>query len=108
MTETIRIENSDRGVTLNKSLAWTVGCGLIGAGLYVGLSIATMTTKLDESARGAVAATAERSQLEIRVRVLENNFSRQDAQFVALANSLEELKSEQRETNKLLREFSTN
>lgn len=52
MTETIRIENSDRGVTLNKSLAWTVGCGLIGAGLYVGLSIATMTTKLDESARG--------------------------------------------------------
>lgn len=26
------IENSDRGITLNKQLAWTIGGGLIGAG----------------------------------------------------------------------------
>lgn len=32
---TQRIENSDRGITLNKQLAWTVGCGLIGAGASV-------------------------------------------------------------------------
>ena len=35
------IESSDRGITLNKQLAWTIGGGLIGAGLYVGLTIAT-------------------------------------------------------------------
>ncbi len=36
------IENSDRGITLNKSLAWIVACGLVGAGLWVGIQVATL------------------------------------------------------------------
>ncbi len=43
------IESSDRGITLNKQLAWTIGVGLIGAGLYVGLTIATLSTQVAQS-----------------------------------------------------------
>ena len=45
------IENSNRGITLNKSLAWTVACGLVGAGLWVGIQVATLRGKPQLSRR---------------------------------------------------------
>ena len=45
------IENSDRGITLNKSFAWTMACGLVGAGLWVGIQVATL--------RGETAALSQ-------------------------------------------------
>ena len=72
MTESRQvIENSDRGITLNKQLAWTIGGGLIGAGLYVGLTIATLSTQVAQSRDAWQEATLARQQLETRVRVVE-------------------------------------
>lgn len=45
------------------------------------------------------------TQVEVRVRALENNASRQDARFEALKQSLDEVKDGQRETNALLRQL---
>lgn len=99
------IENSDRGITLNKSLAWTVGCGLVGAGLYVGLAMATLTTRLDEVARGGTEAANQRERLEVRVRALENSAAQNRIQFDTLYTSLQEIKQDQRESNQLLRQL---
>jgi len=99
------IENSDRGITLNKSLAWTIGCGLIGAGLYAGLNMATLTTRLDDVSSRSAMATQDRSQLEVRVRLLENAQSQSTARFESLFQSLQELKTDQRESNRLLRQL---
>ena len=65
------IESSDRGITLNKNLAWTIGGGLIGSGLYIGLTIATLSTQVAQSRDAWHEATLARQQLETRVRAVE-------------------------------------
>lgn len=99
------IENSDRGITLNKGLAWTVGTGLIGAGVYVGITIASLTTALDSQNDQISEARQSRSGIEMRVRVLENNAAGSEVQFRNLSSGLEEVKAAQRETNALLRQL---
>ena len=64
------IESSDRGITLNKNLAWTIGCGLIGSGLYVGLTIATLSTQVAQSRDAWAEAMLARQQLETQNRAL--------------------------------------
>jgi hypothetical protein len=58
------IEQSDRGITLNKSLAWTMMAGLLGAGIWLGTNL-TMT-------QGAVE-TLKTRQAEDRLIVRENS-----------------------------------
>lgn len=36
---TRHIENSDRGITINKSLAWTMASALVAGGIWVGVQI---------------------------------------------------------------------
>lgn len=99
------IENSDRGITLNKGLAWTVGTGLIGTGLYVGLTIASLTTALDSQNDQIREARDSRTHIEGRVRALENGAAGTAVQFRNLSSGLEEVKAAQRETNALLRQL---
>ncbi len=112
-----RIENSDRGLTINKSLGWTIGCGLLLGGMWVGTNV----TQLSSATEGLTAAlvrteaaasndrtanAAVASAIEARVRALENLTTRQDARFDALSRSMDELKEAQRETNTLLRRMT--
>jgi len=99
------IENSDRGITLNKGLAWTVGTGLIGAGLYVGLTIANLTSAMDNQNDQISEARDSRANIEVRVRALENGAAGTAVQFRNLSSGLEEVKAAQRETNTLLRQL---
>lgn len=106
------IENSDRGITLNKQLAWTMLVALIsmvwwGATTINNLqrSIEVLTTALQEN---RVLITAEQVSVNIveeRVRNLEMGAGRLDARLEALSQSLDEVKASQRETNALLREL---
>lgn len=41
------IENSDRGITLNKSLAWAILAAVAGGGLWVGTQVATLSTGIE-------------------------------------------------------------
>jgi uncharacterized membrane protein len=100
------IENSDRGFTVNKGLAWTIGTGLISAGVYVGLTIASLTSALDTQNSQILEARASRSGLEQRVRALENGAAGNEVQFRNINASLDDLKAAQRETNALLRQLT--
>ena len=102
---TPRIENSDRGIPLNKGLAWTMVCGLIGVGFWVGIELASVTTKMDELSRTNGDAAAARSALEIRIRVLENAATQTRVQYETLYQSLQEIKADQRESTSLLRQI---
>ncbi|TFL16445.1 hypothetical protein [Jannaschia formosa] len=104
------IENSERGITLNKTLAWGMLLSLVSAVWFGGTTVADLqasTENLDAAIRETreVAAADRRTalQIEARVRALETNASRQDARFDALRQSLDEVKAGQQETNELLR-----
>ncbi len=87
------IENSDRGITLNKSLAWTMACGLIGAGLYAGIQMTNLTSKVDEVSRIGDRAGHDRRQIEIRVRSLEQSKARDDERFTSILTFMSKIDS---------------
>lgn len=107
------IENSDRGITLNKQLAWTMLAALVGT-VWWGGSTVTGLQKSTENLVQAVGETraliaAERqasAALEARIRALETTSTRQDARFDALSRSVEEIKVSVRESNALLRKIT--
>lgn len=107
------IENSDRGITLNKSLAWTVAVALVMGGLWVGTTVTRLGSATDQLIRELARTDAElrtdrtaATAIEGRVRALETLTTRQDARFDALSKSLDEVKAAQRETNALLRQLT--
>lgn len=76
-----RINNDDRGITLNKPLAWTIGCTLVGAGLWVGVQVSTLTTVVSSLADGMDTARNERNALDQRLRSLENRSARDEQRY---------------------------
>ena len=108
------IENSDRGITLNKQLAWTVLSAMVLGGMWIGGTVtglqnttANLNDAIDETRQTIVAEKQSSSALEIRIRDLEVASTRQNTRFDALTQSLEEVKAAQRETNGLLRQITT-
>ena len=107
------IDSTERGITINKALAWTMlvsATGLIwwGGGTLASLQSAAdrLTAALMETREMIVVERASSAQLEARVRALENSATRQDVRFDALSVSINELKLQARETNTLLRELA--
>jgi len=106
-------EHTERGLMINKALAWTMlvsVAGLIwwGGGTLASLQSAAdrLTTALMETREMIVVERASSAQLGARVRALENSATRQDVRFDALSVSINELKLQARETNTLLRELA--
>ena len=107
------IENNERGITINKALAWTMLVSVTGLIWWGGGTLASLqgaadrlTSALTETREMIVAERANSAQLEARVRALENSATRQDTRFDALSLSINELKQQARETNALLRELA--
>jgi hypothetical protein len=107
------IENSERGITINKALAWTMLVSVTGLIWWGGGTLASLqraadrlTSALTETREMIMAERASSAQLEARVRLLENSAARQDTRFDALSVSINELKQQARETNTLLRELA--
>lgn len=95
---------------MNKPLAWTVGTTLVGVGLYLGMTTATLNTRIEEVGRNLVTASQDRlsmsssvNALEIRVRGLETREARAMTQLEGLSVVLNEIKGQQIENNRLLR-----
>lgn len=97
------IENSDRGITLNKALAWTMAVGLISAGLTVGVNLAGLQSAVTLQAEQSAIAANERKDLDGRLRVVENSDAKRGVEFAYLRDTIEEMKRVQKETNDLLR-----
>ncbi|WP_170420086.1 hypothetical protein [Ruegeria arenilitoris] len=92
------IENSDRGITLNKSLAWTVACGLVGAGLWVGIQVATLRGEaagLSQNINGLrvdlTASEARQAALTLRVRANETVLASQDERLSLILSTLNKI-----------------
>ena len=107
------IDNTDRGITVNKALAWTMLVSVTGLIWWGGGTLASLqgaaerlTAALMETREMIVAERASSAQLEARVRTLENSAVRQDVRFDALSASIDELKQQARESNDLLRELA--
>lgn len=114
------IENSDRGITLNKSLAWTIFSSLVvlvwwgGATLsgvqktLLALETAQMTDRMETRAalaEGRAESRTANAQVEQRVRTLENTQSRVDAQFTAMRESLDEIKRQSGAIEQMVRQY---
>ena len=107
------IERSERGITINTALAWTMLVSVIGLIWWGGGTLASLqsaadrlTAALTETREMIMAERASAAQLEARGRVLENSAARQDVRFDALSLLINELKQQARETNTLLRELA--
>lgn len=117
------IENSDRGITLNKGLAWTMLVAIVTAVFWGGRTVQGLVSSneaitaavQEQKASIAVVAASqnesqgearrERSGLDSRIRTLESGQARGAAQYDSLSRSLDELKQSQREANELLRQL---
>ena len=104
---------NERGITINKALAWTMLVSVTGLIWWGGGTLASLqgaadrlTLALTETREMIVAERASSAQLEARVRALETSAARQDSRFDALSASINELKEQARETNTLLRELA--
>lgn len=87
------IENSDRGITMNKPLAWSMGVALVSAAFWVGTTtqdLKSATNDLTEAQQGfAVAAKESRAEIKARddeqdgrIRVLETAAARSDERMI--------------------------
>ena len=115
-----RIENSDRGVTFNKNLAWTIFSAAVAAVFWFASTItniqAVNTSQNDalsaiQKAAGEsdaktdariVALTARFTENEGRFRKLEEFSARTAAQYEALGATLKEMKEGQVRAESLL------
>ena len=92
------IENSDRGITLNKTLAWVMACGLIGAGITFGTQMATLSGETEALARtinglrgDLNASEARQTALTVRVRANETSLARQDERLSLILSTLNKI-----------------
>ena len=110
------IENSDRGITLNKTLAWVIVSALVMGAGGVGVQSATLTSgiealqsDLDAVTRMLASEVSKRERmtdrLTDRVRDLEIRGSARDTSFTNLSANMQEMQQQLKENNRLLIEL---
>ena len=101
------IENSDRGITLNKGLAWTIVSALVAGSIWLGTQTATATNGI-EGLEGQLEEVKDDTKSQIidiknRVRSLEGQSNRQAVASSHVNSELDEVQRQLRENNQLLR-----
>ncbi|WP_305968571.1 MULTISPECIES: hypothetical protein [unclassified Mameliella] len=81
------IENSDRGITLNKSLAWTVLVGVLSGGIWVGMQVTSAKQGVQ-----TLAARQDEDRLDIRkntsdITAIRSNNARLDQRLTNIEQS---------------------
>lgn len=103
------IENSDRGITVNKALAWTIVCGLIGGGFFMGAELASTKAILTEIKQGSENSRMEMKRvtdgIDVRLRAVEMNRASDATEIIGLRREIGDFRGEVRELTKLLREI---
>lgn len=97
------IETSDRGITISKSLAWTMIAGLIGAGVWMGSNLSGTKTLLETISTQQGDARDERLRLEARLRAVEASRASDAVELSGLRRDLTEFRAELRDVAALLR-----
>lgn len=82
------IENSDRGITLSKPLAWTILVAVVSGAVAAGNMLGTQSAQLRSLSASMDAMAVDRDELRSRVSALERDSSRDDARFDAILQGL--------------------
>jgi hypothetical protein len=109
------IENSDRGITIAKPLAWTMVTGLILGSIWVGQTTGQVRGQLDSVASSIDALEAtqgvreardreDRRSFEDRLRAVETNRVQDSSELSALRRDLTSFRDELKEATSLLRQ----
>lgn len=100
------IENSDRGFTINKGLAWTMMTALLVAGVWLGSEITSTKvalTNTDQSFREVKDDLAAlRARVDDRLNLVEVSRARDGGELQALRRDLTDFRAEMRELKTLL------
>lgn len=81
------IENSDRGITLTKSLAWTIFVAVLGGGIWVGMQVTAAKQGVQ-----TLAARQDEDRLDIRkntsdITAIRSNNARLDQRLTGIEQS---------------------
>lgn len=103
------IENSDRGITVNKALAWTIVTGLLAGGFFMGAELASTKAILTEIKQGSESSRVEMKRvtdgIDTRLRAVETARASDATEIVGLRREIGDFRSEVRELTRLLREL---
>lgn len=112
-----RIQSDERGVTLNKSLAWTVVVGLLMAGIWMGTVTSSTSAAVQnlkealadqnsDNLRGDSANRGERRELDGRLRVMETLRATDTSELISLRREMSSLSEDIKQLNKSLQQVS--
>jgi chromosome segregation ATPase len=88
------IENSDRGITLNKPFAWTLLVAVVSGSMWVGTTVATLSNKIDNLVQKEAVRSNEIGSLQVRLNAMERGESAMMVRMDNVQSSLGELKAE--------------
>jgi len=100
------IENSDRGITVNKALAWTIVSGLLAGGFFMGSELASTKAILTEMKLSSEASRLEIKRvtdgIDTRLRAVETSRASDATEIIALRRDIGDFRREVRELTALL------
>lgn len=101
------IQVGDRGITLSKSLAWTIVAGLVGAAVWLGIEVGNTRSTLDGLVAAQEVRHAEtqriRRDTDLRLRALETARATDGGEIAALRRDLTSFREDIRDLKDILR-----
>lgn len=94
------IENSERGITVNKTLAWTMVVGLLAGGYFIGTELSSTKTLLSEIKLASEASRVEMrtvtSDIDSRLRAVETTRAGDGVEINILRRDFNDMRAEVR------------
>lgn len=81
------IENSDRGITLNKSLAWTIMTALLAGGIWVGVQVTSAREGIDTLSQRQAEDRADIRANTAEISTLRSMNARVDQRLTSIEQS---------------------
>lgn len=97
---TPRIQSDERGITLNKSLAWTIVVAMILGGMWVGARDADTKARLITLETMTRDRAAQISNLDGRIRPLENQSEVVRSQLIEIGRGIERIEQQLNDAKK--------
>lgn len=98
------IENSDRGVTLNKSLAWTILTAVLAGGIWVGIEVNAARQGVEMLAQRQAEDRADIRANAAEISALRSTNARVDQRLTAIEQSARRTEETMQEILRFLRE----
>lgn len=103
------IEVSDRGITLSKTLAWTIVTGLVLAAFWLGSEMRgtqeALKSLVAQQNDSRVETADFRRDTDRRIRILESSRASNDSELVALRRDVTSVSQDIRDMKELLERY---